>query len=73
MTSPVEYASALKEAERELASAATAEDVRRMWRKHFGAPDEANENNGGWRRPASTGRKGIEMTDRMDSGSHGRY
>ncbi len=36
MTSPSEYESALKEAERELASAATAEDVRGIWRKHFG-------------------------------------
>ena len=36
MTTPAEYESALKEAEREMAEAATAEDVRRIWRKHFG-------------------------------------
>jgi hypothetical protein len=36
MTSPAEYDSALREAERELAAASSAEDVRRIWRKHFG-------------------------------------
>ena len=36
MTPPAEYESALREAERELDEAATAEDVRRIWRKHFG-------------------------------------
>ncbi len=36
MTTPAEYDSALREAERELASAATVDDVRRIWRKHFG-------------------------------------
>lgn len=36
MTSPSEFESALRDAERELAAAATAEDVRRIWRKHFG-------------------------------------
>ena len=36
MTSSAEYSSALREAERELASAATADDVRRIWKKHFG-------------------------------------
>jgi len=36
MTSPAEYESALREAARELAEAATADDVRRIWRKHFG-------------------------------------
>ena len=36
MTSPDEYESALREAHRELGGAATAEDVRRIWRKHFG-------------------------------------
>ncbi|OGO49792.1 MAG: hypothetical protein A2148_07370 [Chloroflexi bacterium RBG_16_68_14] len=36
MTTPAEYETALREAERELAQAATAEDVRRIWRKHFG-------------------------------------
>jgi hypothetical protein len=36
MTSPDEYESALRETERELADAATADDVRRIWRKHFG-------------------------------------
>jgi len=37
MTTPAEYESALREAERELRSAATAADVRDIWRKHFGA------------------------------------
>ncbi len=36
MTSPPEYESALREAERELAKAATAADVRRIWQKDFG-------------------------------------
>jgi hypothetical protein len=36
VTTDAEYASALREAERELAGATTAEDVRRIWRKHFG-------------------------------------
>jgi len=36
VTTDAEYASALREAARELAEAATAEDVRRIWRKHFG-------------------------------------
>ena len=36
MTTDAEYPSALREAARELAEAATAEDVRRIWRKHFG-------------------------------------
>lgn len=36
MTSPEEYGSALREAERELTAATTADDVRRTWRKHFG-------------------------------------
>ncbi len=36
MTSPAEYESALREAERDLAEAATAADVRRIWQKHFG-------------------------------------
>ena len=36
MTTDAEYPSALREAARELAGAATAEDVRTIWRKHFG-------------------------------------
>ena len=36
MTTDAEYPSALREAARELAGAATAEDMRRIWRKHFG-------------------------------------
>ena len=36
MTTSVEYENALRAAERELKSAATAEDVRNVWRKHFG-------------------------------------
>ena len=36
MTTDAEYPSALREAARELAEAVTAEDVRRIWRKHFG-------------------------------------
>lgn len=36
MTSPAEYENALREAERELNGATTAEDVRKVWRKHFG-------------------------------------
>ncbi len=36
MTSPEEYSSALREAAQELASAATADDVRHVWRKHYG-------------------------------------
>ncbi len=35
MTSPDEYESALRQAARELAEAATAEEVRGIWRKHF--------------------------------------
>ena len=35
MTSPSEYESALRDAERELSAAATADDVRGIWRKHF--------------------------------------
>ena len=37
MTSPDDYGSVLREAEKELDSAASAEDVRSVWRKHFGA------------------------------------
>ena len=37
MTSPDDYESVLCEAARELAEASTAEDLRRAWRKHFGA------------------------------------
>ncbi len=37
MTSPDEYESVLRQAARELAEAATADDVRRIWRQHFGA------------------------------------
>jgi len=36
MTTDAEYGSALREAERELAGATTADDIRRIWRKHFG-------------------------------------
>jgi hypothetical protein len=36
MTAPDEYESALREAERDLKEAGTADDVRRIWRKHFG-------------------------------------
>ncbi len=36
MTSPDEYETALREAERDLKEATTAEDVRQVWRKHFG-------------------------------------
>ncbi len=36
MTAPSEFDSALREAERGLAAAATAEDVRSTWRKHLG-------------------------------------
>ena len=35
MTSSVEFTSALRDAERELTTAATAEDVRRIWRNHY--------------------------------------
>jgi hypothetical protein len=35
VTSSAEFESALREAERELTQAATAEDVRRVWRKHY--------------------------------------
>jgi hypothetical protein len=31
-----EYEAALKAAERELSQATTSEDVRRVWRRHFG-------------------------------------
>ncbi len=36
MTTGAEYESSLRAAERELAAAATADDVRNIWRKHFG-------------------------------------
>ena len=36
MTSPDEYQTALRDSSRELAAAATADDVRNIWRKHFG-------------------------------------
>jgi hypothetical protein len=36
MTSDGDYAAALRAAERELAAATTAEDVRRVWKTHFG-------------------------------------
>ena len=36
MTSTVEYEASLREAKRELAAAASADDVRTAWRKHFG-------------------------------------
>jgi hypothetical protein len=36
VTTSVEYENALRAAERDLKSAATAEDVRNVWRKHFG-------------------------------------
>ena len=36
MTSAPEYETSVRAAERELAAAATAEDVRITWRKHFG-------------------------------------
>ena len=36
MTSTDEYEVALRAAERELGGAATADDVRSVWRKHFG-------------------------------------
>ncbi|MCH7718760.1 MAG: hypothetical protein IIB21_04760 [Chloroflexi bacterium] len=35
MTTNAEQESALREAERELTSAASAQDVRRIWDKHF--------------------------------------
>jgi hypothetical protein len=35
-TDAPEYESALRSAERELAAAATAADVRQIWRKYFG-------------------------------------
>ena len=35
MTTNAEYESALREAARELTGAASAEDVRSIWRKHF--------------------------------------
>ncbi len=37
MTTDAEYADALRTAQRELTEAATADDVRRVWRKHIGA------------------------------------
>ena len=37
MTTPDEYGTALRAAQRELAGAATADDVRGVWRKHIGA------------------------------------
>ena len=37
MTTPAEYESALREAERDLSGAASADDIRRIWRKHYGA------------------------------------
>jgi hypothetical protein len=36
MTSPDEYENALREAEGKLKEATTADDVRGVWRKHFG-------------------------------------
>jgi hypothetical protein len=36
VTTDTEYETALRTAERELHSAATAEDVRRVWRAHMG-------------------------------------
>jgi hypothetical protein len=36
MTTEAEYEVALRAAERELSQAASAEDVRSVWRKHFG-------------------------------------
>jgi len=36
VTSTVDFDAALREAERELREAQTADDVRRIWRKHFG-------------------------------------
>jgi hypothetical protein len=36
VTSTVDFDAALREAERELREAQTADDVRRLWRKHFG-------------------------------------
>ena len=35
MTSTADFDHALREAERELREAQTADDVRRIWRKHF--------------------------------------
>ena len=35
MTTDTEYESALRAAERDLTAAATADDVRNAWRKHF--------------------------------------
>ena len=37
MTTDTEFDTALRSAERELQSAATAEDVRRVWRAHLAA------------------------------------
>lgn len=37
MTTPSEFDSALREAERGLAAAASADDVRGIWRKHLAA------------------------------------
>ena len=36
MTTEAEYAETLRAAEKELAEAASADDVRRTWRKYFG-------------------------------------
>jgi len=36
MTTDEEYEETLRAAEKELAQAASADDVRRVWRKHFG-------------------------------------
>lgn len=36
MTTEAEYAETLRAAEKELAEAASADDVRRAWRKYFG-------------------------------------
>lgn len=36
MTTQPEYEQTLREAERELGKAQTADDVRRIWRKYFG-------------------------------------
>ncbi|MBI4570777.1 MAG: hypothetical protein HY723_02420 [Chloroflexi bacterium] len=35
MSSTAEFESAAREAERELSQAATADDVRRIWQKHY--------------------------------------
>ena len=35
MAAPQEYETALREAEKELAQAQTADDIRKVWRKHY--------------------------------------